>query len=153
MVKFSEEKVKLDFLLLVAAAGFLATYFHMVFALTAGRVGMVKLDFGKGLSMLLFGESYGGNPPYVLGLISVHLNGIVFALIYATLVGPELPGASVVRGLIFGGLLFIFSQCVFSPFITKHGFFSVKTHPRAWQTAVVAHTIYGTILGWLSPIL
>ncbi len=145
--------MKLDFLLTVSAAGFLATYLHMAFAITADRVGMVKLDFGKGLSMLLFGESYGGNPPYVLGLISVHLNGIVFALVYATLVGPLLSGPGVVRGLIFGGLLLIFSQCVFNPLITKHGFFSVKLHPRAWQTAVVAHAIYGVMLGWLSPVL
>ena len=145
--------MKLDFLLVVSGAGFLATYFHMVFALTADRVGMVKLDFGKGLSMLLFAEPYGGNPPYILGLISVHLNGIIFALVYATLVGPELPGAPVVRGLIFGGLLLIFSLCVFNPLITKHGFFALKMNPRAWQTAVVAHVIYGAMLGWLSPIL
>ncbi len=145
--------MKLDFLLIVSAAGFLATYFHMVFAITADRVGMVKLDFGKGLSMLIFGESYGGNPPYILGLISVHLNGIVFALVYATLVGPLLSGSGVVRGLIFSGLLLIFSQCVFNPLITKQGFFMVKMHPRAWQTAVAAHAIYGAMLGWLSPVL
>ncbi|MBT3351802.1 MAG: hypothetical protein HOC91_05795 [Nitrospinaceae bacterium] len=144
--------MKLDFMLTVAVAGFLATYCHMAFALTADRVGMVKLDFGKGLSMLLFGESYGGSPPYVLGFIAVHLNGIVFALFYATVVGPMMSGSNVVRGLIFGGILLIFSQCFFNPFITKHGFFAMKANPRAWQTAVVAHAIYGVILGWLSPI-
>jgi len=72
--------MKLDFILAAAAAGFLATYAHAMFALTADRVGLVKLDFGKGLSMLFFGESYGGNPPYLLGLAAVHLNGIIARL-------------------------------------------------------------------------
>lgn len=145
--------MRLDFFLLVAAAGFLATYFHMVFALTADRVGLVKLDFGKAVSMLLFGESYGGNPPYILGLVSVHLNGIIFALVYATVIGPHLPGPDLQKGLIFAGMLLIFSQCIFGPFIAQNGIFSSKVHPRAWQTAIIAHAIYGAFLGWLSPVL
>jgi len=135
----------------VAAAGFLATYAHAMFALTADRVGLVKLDFGKGLSTLFFGESYGGNPPYLLGLAAVHLNGIIFALAYASLFASRLPGPHFVRGTIFGLILLFFSQCVFNPLITKHGLFSVKLNPRAWQTATIAHLIYGVILGWLSP--
>jgi len=139
--------------LLIAAAGFLATYVHLVFALVADRLGMAKLDFGHGLSMLFFGESYEGRPPYWLGLAAVHLNGIIFALFYASVAGAHLPGAPVVRGLIWGGVLLVGSQCVFNPFVTKHGFFMAKMNPRAWQTAVVAHAIYGAVLGWLCPIL
>ncbi|MYA97431.1 MAG: hypothetical protein F4X91_13605 [Nitrospinae bacterium] len=137
----------------VCAASFLATYAHLVFALIADKIGMVKLDFGKGVSMLLFGDAYEGNPPYTLGFIAVHLNGVIFGLIYATWAAGCLPGPNVARGLIWGGVLLIFSQCVFNPLITGHGFFSRKFHPRAWQTAVIAHAIYGGLLGWLSPVL
>lgn len=145
--------MKLEFILAAAAAGFLATYAHAMFALTADRVGMVKLDFGKGMSMLFFGESYGGNPPYLLGLAAVHLNGVIFALIYASQIGPRLPGPHILRGAVFGLILLIFSQCIFNPLITKHGFFMAKMNPRAWQTAVAAHLIYGVLLGWISPVL
>ena len=145
--------MKFDTFLMIASAGFLATYVHMMFALWADRFGMVRLDFAHGLSMLSFGKSFDGHPPYWLGLVAVHLNGIVFALLYATVAGSYLPGPPVVRGLIWGGVLLFGSQCVFNPFITHHGLFARKMHPRAWQTAVLVHAIYGTILGWLSPIL
>lgn len=145
--------MKLDFLLAVTFAGFLATYFHLVFALTADRVGLARLDFTKGTAQLIFGESYGGHPPYVLGLAAVLLNGIIFALVYATVIGPMLSGPGVLRGLVYGGLLYLYSQCIHVPVFMKGGLFSRKVHPRAWLTAAVAHVIYGVMLGWLAPLL
>ncbi len=145
--------MKLDFLLAVATAGFLATYFHMVFALTAGRVGLAKLDLAKGTGKLLFGDSYDGDPPYLLGLAAVLLNGIIFGLVYATVIGPMMSGPHVLRGLAFGGLLYLYAQCIHVPIFMKGGLFSHKVNPRAWLTAAGAHAIYGVILGWLSPLL
>lgn len=145
--------MKLDFLLAVAVSGFLATYFHLVFALIADRVGLVRLDLTKGTAQLIFGESYGGNPPYVLGLAAVHLNGIIFALLYATVVGPMMTGPHVLRGLAYGGLLYLYSQCIHVPLFMKGGLFSHKVNSRAWLTAALAHVVYGVILGWLSPLL
>jgi hypothetical protein len=40
--------MSLDFMLAVTFAGFLAIYFQLVFALTANRVGVPRLDFTKG---------------------------------------------------------------------------------------------------------
>jgi hypothetical protein len=125
----------------------------LVFALTADRVGLVRLDFTKGTAKLIFGESYDGNPPYVLGLAAVHLNGIIFALIYATVIGPMMSGPNVLRGLIYGGLLYLYSQFIHVPVFMKGGLFSRKVNSRAWLTAAIAHAIYGAILGWLAPLL
>jgi len=144
--------MKLDFLLAVAFAGFLATYFHLVFTVTADRIGLPRLDLAKGTGMLIFGESYEGNPPYLLGLAAVHLNGIVFALLYATVVGPMMSGPGVLRGLIFGGLLYLYAQIIHVPVFMKGGLFSHKVNSRAWLTVAIAHAIYGVILGWLSPL-
>ncbi len=145
--------MEFDFLLAVATVGFLATYFHLVFAVTADRVGLARLDLAKGTGMLIFGESYGGNPPHLLGFAAVHLNGIIFALVYATVVGPMMSGPNVLRGLAFGGLLYLYAQCIHVPIFMKGGLFSHKVNPRAWLTAAIAHAIYGVILGWLSPLL
>jgi hypothetical protein len=145
--------MQLDFFIMAAAAGFLATYVHLVFALWAPRFGLPRLDFAKVLADLSFKDSFEGDPPYWLGLLAVHLNGIVFALLYATAVGPLLPGIPLVRGILWGAILFVGSQCLFVPLFLRHGFFARKAHPRAWMTAVVVHGIYGAILGWLSPIL
>jgi hypothetical protein len=145
--------MRLDFFLLAAGAGFLATYVHLVLALWAPRVGLPRLDFAKALADLTFRESFDGAPPYWLGLLAVHLNGIVFALVYAMLVGPLLPGVPLLRGLIWGAILFVASQCFFVPVFLRDGFFGVKGHRRAWITAALAHGAYGAILGWLCPLL
>lgn len=145
--------MQLDFFILTVWAGILATYVHMVFALLAPRYGLPRLDFARGLANLCFGESFKGEPPYWLGLAALHLNGIVFALLYATLVGPILPGSLFVRGLIWGGILLIASQLIFVPVFLRHGVFGLKDHPRTWMTAVIVHGIYGAIIGWLSPVL
>ena len=134
-------------------AGVLATYVHMVFALWAPRYGLPRLDFAKGMAELSFAESYDGKPPYWLGLVALHFNGIVFTLLYSTVFGPFLPGPPLMRGLIYGGILLIGSQCVFVPVFMRGGFFSLKEDRRAWMTAVVVHVIFGAMVGWLAPIV
>ncbi|HJM42276.1 MAG: hypothetical protein QGH70_02370 [Nitrospinota bacterium] len=88
-----------------------------------------------------------------MGFAAVLLNGTLFAFIYAAAAGACLPGPFLVRGLIWGGVLLLGSQCVFNPLIARNGFFCRKLHPRAWLTATLVHIVYGVILGWLSPIL
>ncbi|MEK6709224.1 MAG: hypothetical protein AABZ64_01455 [Nitrospinota bacterium] len=145
--------MELGDLLVILTAGFFATYVHLVLALWAGKVGLARLDFSKGMAHLCFGESYDGHPPVMLGFVVVHLNGMFFALLYAYLVGYHLPGPPLIRGLIWGGCLFAGSQLVFNPFVTGHGFFARRMHPRAWLTALLVHTTYGAVLGWLCPVL
>lgn len=142
-----------EFFMMVVWAGVLATYVHMLFALWGPKYGVARLDFAMGMAHLCFGDSYDGKPPYWLGLIVLHLNGVVFALIYATLVGPLLPGSNFERGLLFGALLWVPSQMVFVPLFLREGFFAAKGPDRAWMTAIVAHGLFGAVLGWLSPVL
>ena len=87
--------------LLICIGGFLATYAHYIFALIADKIGLARLDFGKGLSMLLFGESYDGKPPFMLGFLAVHLNGIIFSLIYSSVLAKHLPGSPLEKGLVW----------------------------------------------------
>ena len=143
----------LDQFTMVAAAGVLATYVHLAFALWAPRYGLPRLDFAKGMAELCFAESFEGPPPYWLGLLALHLNGIVFALLYATVFGPLLPGPPLIRGLLFSGILLIGSQLVFVPLFLRDGFFGLKMHNRAWMTALVTHALFGAVLGWLSPVI
>jgi hypothetical protein len=146
--------MNLENFILISAAGFLASYVHLVMALWAPKIGLPQLNFSKALSNLSFGsDDYNEKPPYLLGMAFVQLNGIVFALLYSLEIGPLLPGTPFIRGLIYGGILLIGSQCFFVPVFLNKGIFLSKLHPRAWITAVMAHGIYGGLLGWLCPIL
>ena len=145
--------MQLEFVISVSVAGFFASYLLIIFALWAHRLGLPKLDFSKAMANLTFGESYKDNPPYGLGVAQIFLNGIFFALVYAALIGPLLPGPLFVRGIVWGVFLFAASGLFYVPVFLREGFFLNKIHPRAWITSLMVHAIYGGILGWLSPIL
>ncbi len=57
---------------------------------------------------------------------------IAFALLYAMVFAQFLPGEPYVKGLIFGGIVYVGAMFIF---------------------VLIIHLIYGLILGWLSPIL
>ena len=144
----------LDFVLQASIAGFLGGYILVIFAQWAPRYGLPRIDFSRGMTQLTFGESYEGPAPYGLGLAQVHINGILFGLLYATVVGPLMPDLpSAVRGIIWGFVLFVAAQLIFVPIFLKGGVFSLKHGPTAWITALVVHVLYGLVVGWLSPIL
>jgi hypothetical protein len=143
----------LEFIIQASVAGILGGYVLLIFALWAPRYGLPRLDFPRGMTQLTFGDSYEGPAPYGLGIALLHVNGILFALLYATVVGPLLPGELVVRGLIWGVILFFGAQLIFVPIFLKGGIFSLKHGPKAWITALLVHVLYGVVVGWLSPIL
>ena len=143
----------LEFFIHVSLAGLLATYLHLVAALWADRYGLPRIDLPRGMTQLTFGDSFEGPAPYGWGITVIHVNGIAFALLYATVFAQYLPGEPYIKGLIFGGILYIGAMFIFVPFFLKDGFFGSKGHPMGWLTALIIHLIYGLILGWLSPIL
>ena len=145
--------MQLDAFIMVAAAGVLATYAHLVLALWAPRVGLPRLDFSMVIAELTWGGSFEGRATYWMGFSAIHMNGILFALIYAMEVGALLPGEPVVRSIIWGGILFVAAQFFFVPVFLRGGIHGLKHDKMAWLTALIVHGVYGAIVGWLSPII
>lgn len=143
----------LEFLVHVAIAGFLATYCHLIAALWVKSIGLPRLDLSRAMADFTYGESFSEGPPYWAGQFVICVNGIIFALIYATLVAQYLPGPPPLRGVLFGLLLFVFSGLLFEPIFVRKGFFLSKIGGRAWITALIVHVVWGLIVGWLSPVL
>ena len=106
-----------------------------------------------GIAELTWGESFQGKAPYWMGFTAIHMNGIIFALLYATVAAPLLPGIPVVRGILWGGILFVAAQLFFVPIFLRGGVFGLKHHRMAWATALLVHGVYGAIVGWLCPII
>ena len=142
----------LEFIVQVAIAGFLGTYVHLILALWAGQAGLPRIDLSRGMANMTFGKSFEGEPPYLLGAAVIHINGIIFALIYATVVAQYLPGDPFIKGGIFGFILWIIAMLFFVPVFFKDGFFGLKMGKWGWITALIVHVVYGIIVGWLSPV-
>ena len=84
----------LEFFIHVSAVGVLATYIHLIFALWAPRYGLPRIDFPRGMTQLTFGDSFEGPAPYGWGIAVIHMNGILFALLYARWSRSICPGNS-----------------------------------------------------------
>lgn len=145
--------MNLDFFIVVSLTGILATYLHLVMGQWANRIGMVRLDFSRVMAKLTYGESFEGEPSYWAGQIAVFFNGVFFAFLYATVIGPLLPGDPVIRGFLFGIILYLGSGLFFIPVFLKEGFFLSHLDSKAWIPLLMVHIVFGLVVGWLSPIL
>lgn len=142
----------LDAIVTTIIAGIIATYGLVVMALWAFRLGLPRLDFSRAMAELTYGQSFEGQAPYWAGQAVIYLNGIFFALIYATVVARYLPGIPIVKGAIWGVFLFLVSGVFFVPLFMREGFFLSHIHKNAWITSLMVHGVWGLIVGWLSPI-
>ena len=143
----------LDFMLSSIIGGILATYVLLAMGAWSHRLGLPRLDFPKPMAALTFGESFQGQePPYWAGMAVVYMNGIVFALIYSTAVAQYLPGDPVIKGAIWGIILYVVSCVFYVPLYLREGFFLSGVHRHAWITSAMVHGLYGIVVGWLCPI-
>jgi hypothetical protein len=73
------------------------------------------------------------------------LGTVAWGIIYAAL-QASLPGAPVVKGLIFGALAWLVMMIIFMP-LAGHGLFALSLGPQATVATLVLHLIYGAVLG------
>ncbi|MBT5032582.1 MAG: hypothetical protein HOM55_09850 [Proteobacteria bacterium] len=145
--------MEFEFFIVVTLTGILAAYLHLVMGQWAGRIGLFRLDFSRVMADLSYGESFEGEPSYWAGQIAVMLNGVFFAFLYATVIGPHLPGEPVVRGFLYGLILFFGSGLFFIPIYIKDGIFMHHVSSKAWISLLLVHLVFGLVVGWLSPVL
>lgn len=136
-----------------AFAGIIATYVLLILAVWAPAVGLPRLDFARAMANLSYGDSVKGEVPYLAGITVIYMNGIIFSLLFALVVGAYLPGIPVVRGAIWGVILFAVSGVFFVPVFLKEGFFLNHIHRNAWITSLIVHGAWGVVVGWLAPIV
>jgi len=91
------------------------------------------------------GQILGGS--WAAGMAAHFFNGVViFPVIYVFVLFQYLPGAPVLRGAIWGVLLWLAAQMVLMPMI-GNGFFSSNLGPPSAVASLVSHLVYGGILG------
>ena len=84
---------------------------------------------------------------WIMGMIAHWVNGVlVFPTIYVSLLVPLLNIHHVLRGMIWGIILWLIAQAMVMPMIGA-GFFSANLGVKAVVASLISHIIYGVLLG------
>jgi uncharacterized membrane protein YagU involved in acid resistance len=130
-----------------AAAGLIATGVMTALLLIEPSVGLPKIAMGQVLSTALGLASAHLATGAALGWALHFIIGMLLALIYAGIFDRRLPGPPLVRGLIYGALVFVVAQLVFMPLVGG-GVFS-HGDPELLTGSLLGHLLYGGLTGWI----
>ena len=106
-------------------------------------MGMMKMDIAAMLGKML--------GSWTMGMMMHFINGtIIFPLIYAFLLFHLLSGPPVVKGLIWGALLWLVAQLMVMPMMGGGVFSSKMGGMTAVVGSFVGHIVYGALLGLIA---
>jgi len=128
-----------------ALAGLVGTGTMTALWLVEPKLGLAQLAVGNILSSLLAVVTAYGSVGPVVGW-AIHLViGVILSLLYAATLVGRLPGPPIVRGLLYGLLIFILAQLVFMPLVGA-GVFS-RGEPPMLLGSLIGHLVYGGLVG------
>ncbi len=128
-------------------AGLVGTATMTALWLVEPKLGLARFAAGDMLSSLLAVlTAYASLGPALGWTIHVTV-GVVLALLYAARFNTRLPGSSMMRGLLYGGLIFLVAQLLFMPLVGA-GLFS-RGDPAMLLGSLAGHLVYGGLVGLL----
>jgi uncharacterized membrane protein YagU involved in acid resistance len=130
-----------------AAAGLIGTGVMTALLLVEPSVGLPKIAMGQVLSTALGLASAHLATGAALGWVLHFVMGILLALLYAGVFDRRLPGPPLLRGLVYGGLVFAAAQLIFMPLVGggvfSHGDLELLTG------SLIGHLVFGGLVGWI----
>jgi uncharacterized membrane protein YagU involved in acid resistance len=128
-----------------ALAGLVGTAAMTALWLVEPKLGLPRLAVGNILSSLLAVVTAYASVGPVVGW-AIHLAvGVTLSLVYAAALVGRLPGPPIIRGLLYGLLIFILAQLVFMPLVGA-GVFS-RGDPPMLIGSLTGHLVYGGLVG------
>lgn len=128
-----------------ALAGLVGTGSMTALWMVEPKLGLPLLAVGNILSSLLAVVTAYGSVGPVVGW-TIHLViGVTLSLLYAAALVGRLPGPPIIRGLLYGLLIFILAQLVFMPLVGA-GVFS-RGEPPMLLGSLIGHLVYGGLVG------
>lgn len=129
------------------AAGVIATASMTALLLIEPAIGLPEIAIGQLLSTSLsLTAAHSSAGPAVGWLIHFGV-GSLWALVYAGVLLGRLPGSPLVRGLVYGALVFLLAQALLLPLVGA-GFFS-RGDFSMLIGGLLGHLAYGGVLGWV----
>jgi uncharacterized membrane protein YagU involved in acid resistance len=130
-----------------AAAGVIGTATMTALLLVEPSIGLPKIAIGEMLSSSMSALSSRTTMGPAAGWVLDVLIGVLFALAYAGYLDRRLPGTPVVRGLLFGCLVFVLAQLIFAP-LTGSGVFS-GGDAVLLLGGLFGHLVFGSVVGYV----
>lgn len=130
-----------------AAAGLVGTAAMTALLLVEPSVGLPKIAMGQILSTSLGLASARLTIGPAVGWVVHFAFGVLLALVYAAAFDRRLPGTPLVRGLLYGVLVFVAAQLVFMPLVGG-GVFS-RGDGELLAGSLLGHLVYGGLTGWI----
>jgi uncharacterized membrane protein YagU involved in acid resistance len=130
-----------------ATAGLIGTAAMTALLLIEPSVGLPKIAMGQILSTSMGLASAHLPIGPAVGWVIHFIIGMVLALIYAAAFERRLPGTPLVRGLLYGVLVFVVAQLVFMPLVGG-GVFS-RGDGELLAGSLLGHLVYGGLTGWI----
>ncbi|HEU5154028.1 MAG TPA: DUF6789 family protein, partial [Gemmatimonadales bacterium] len=130
-----------------AASGLIGTGVMTALLLVEPSVGLPKIAMGQVLSTSLGLTSAHLTIGPALGWGLHFLIGMALALLYAAVFERRLPGTPLIRGLLYGLLVFVVAQLIFMPLVGG-GVFS-RGDVELLAGSLVGHLVYGGLTGWI----
>ncbi|HXI20202.1 MAG TPA: DUF6789 family protein [Gemmatimonadales bacterium] len=127
--------------------GLIATASMTALLMVEPSVGLPEIAIGQVLSTSLGLTAAHLESGAAVGWLLHFLVGSIWAVVYGAVVVGRLPGPPVVRGLLFGFLVFLLAQAVFMPLVGG-GIFS-GGDPLMLAGSLLGHLVYGSVLGWV----
>ncbi|MGR8979851.1 MAG: DUF6789 family protein [Gammaproteobacteria bacterium] len=130
---------------------------HITKAILGGIVGTLMMSLmmrfaapmmvGQSMDIAaMLGNMMGGI--YIRGIAAhIMLGAFVFPLVYAILLFQMLPGAPLVKGLLFGSILWLIAETIVMPMAGAGFFMSGIGGMKAVMAALMGHLVYGGLLG------
>ena len=130
-----------------AAAGLVGTGVMTALLLVEPSVGLPKIAMGQVLSTSLGLASAHLAIGPALGWVLHFVIGMLLALVYAAVFDRRLPGTPLMRGMLYGVLVFVVAQLVFMPLVGG-GVFS-RGDMELLAGSLLGHLVYGGVTGWI----
>jgi uncharacterized membrane protein YagU involved in acid resistance len=128
------------------AAGVIGTATMTALLLIEPSVGLPNIAIGQILSSALGLSAYLPTGA-AIGWCIHFVVGVAFALVYAGVFARRLPGSPFVRGVVYGGLIFVLAQLIFMPLVGG-GVFS-RGDVQMIAGSLLGHLVYGGVVGWI----
>lgn len=129
-----------------AVAGVIGTVAMTLLFFIEPLIGLPKMAEGGILSTVMSASVAHLPVGFVGGWIVHFAVGILLALLYAAVAANRMPGKPVIRGALYGVLVFVGAQLVLMPLVGA-GIFS-SGDPARLLGSLAGHLLYGGVVGW-----